>query len=108
MSRPRPSRNASVWSQIRERRVLLVVVSGSSESSSVVPASQLSAKSSLESIKALNSHSLLFSVQSLCSLCLCGDYFLPPRHREHRDCTEKQFTQVLHWLSPYLYQAEQA
>ena len=43
--------NASVCSQIRDRRVLLVGVSGSSESSSVVPAGQLSAKSSLESIK---------------------------------------------------------
>src|SRR5262249_7992190 len=39
-----------------------------------------------------NSH-LYFSVQSLCSLCLCGVFVLeihqPRRHREHRGCTEK-------------------
>ena len=32
------------------------------------------------------------SVQPLCSLCLCGLFFRrdpPPRHREHRGCTEK-------------------
>jgi hypothetical protein len=35
----------------------------------------------------------LFSVQPLCSLCLCGVFLLgihlPQRHREHRGCTEK-------------------
>src|SRR6185369_6244167 len=35
-----------------------------------------------------------FSVQPLCSLCLCGVFLLgihqPPRHREHRGCTEKR------------------
>ena|ERR1043165_8258452 len=34
-----------------------------------------------------------FSVQPLCSLCLCGVFLLgihqPQRHREHRGCTEK-------------------
>jgi len=34
-----------------------------------------------------------FSVQPLCSLCLCGVVLLgihqPQRHREHRGCTEK-------------------
>ena len=33
-----------------------------------------------------------FSVQPLCSLCLCGGSFVQPdqpqRHREHRGCTE--------------------
>src|SRR4029078_12303614 len=35
-----------------------------------------------------------FSVQPLCSLCLCGVFWLgihqPQRHREHRGCTEKR------------------
>src|SRR6185369_2680181 len=35
-----------------------------------------------------------FSVQPLCSLCLCGVFLLgihqPQRHREHRGCTEKR------------------
>ncbi len=35
-----------------------------------------------------------FSVQPLCSLCLCGVCLLgihqPQRHREHRSCTEKK------------------
>ena len=40
----------------------------------------------------------LFSVQPLCSLCLCGLIFRrepPQRHREHRGCTEKKFLSVL-------------
>src|SRR5690242_16206583 len=104
IKRPRPSRNASVCSQTRERRVLLRVEgSGSSESSSVVPAGQLSAKSSLESIKVMYS---LFSVQTLCSLCLRGGSVIQPqRHRGHRGCTEKHLTQA-RWLSPCC-QAEQ-
>src|ERR1043165_8443942 len=39
----------------------------------------------------------LFSVQPLCSLCLCGVFWLgihqPQRHREHRGCTEKSKNQ---------------
>jgi hypothetical protein len=50
---------ARVCSQRKDLRELLVVVSGSSESSSVSPFVQLSAKSSLDSIKALHS---LFSI----------------------------------------------
>src|ERR1044072_426948 len=38
-----------------------------------------------------------FSVQPLCSLCLCGVLLLgihqPQRHREHRGCTEIQTSQ---------------
>src|SRR5688500_19859059 len=34
----------------------------------------------------------IFSEQSLCPLCLCGEHVVhtmqPQRHREHRDCTE--------------------
>ena len=40
----------------------------------------------------------LFSVQPLCSLCLCGLLFRedppPQRHREHRGCTEKNFLSI--------------
>ena len=39
------------------------------------------------------SRSRAFSVQPLCSLCLCGVALLgihqPQRHKGHRDCTEK-------------------
>jgi len=59
---------ARAWSQTKDRRALLVVGTGSSASSSVSPAVQLSANSSLDSIKVL--HSLATS--SLCKLCgLC-------------------------------------
>src|SRR5690349_5279880 len=89
MSRPSPRMNASVCSQTRERRALLVVVSGSSESSSVVPAGQLSAKSSLESIKVLNS--LVNS--SLCNLCVLRVSVVTKAQNHHRDTEDTEVAQ---------------
>src|SRR6185369_5668345 len=47
-----------------------------------------------------------FSVQPLCSLCLCGVFLLgihqPPRHREHRDCTEKRAYVTFAAKPPYM------
>src|SRR6185436_6446296 len=43
---------------------------------------------------------LHFSVQPLCSLCLCGvcDRYKPQRHREHRGCTEKKRKLLFYFL----------
>src|SRR5215207_8398284 len=46
-----------------------------------------------------------FSVQPLCSLCLCGSDWLgksPRRHREHRGCTEKNSDQDTTWSGAFL------